>query len=53
MMMYSNSFTSITVGGKTTRRIKINADVKQGCPLSLLLFNLILTNINLIFKTFK
>lgn len=40
--MYSNSNTSITVRGKTTRRISINAGVKQGCPLSRLLFNLIL-----------
>ena len=40
--MYFNSNTSITVRGKTTRRISINAGVKQGCPLSLLLFNLIL-----------
>ena len=30
--MYSNSNTSITVRGKTTRRISINAGVKQGFP---------------------
>ena len=42
MEMYSNSFTSITVGGKTTRHIKINSGVKQGCLLSPLHFNLIL-----------
>ena len=40
--MYLNSFTTISVGGKSTRKIKINSGVKQGCPLSPLLFNLIL-----------
>ena len=40
--MYTESYTKITVGGKTARRIKINSGVKQGCPLSPLLFNLIL-----------
>ena len=40
--MYSKATTTISVGGKTTRRVKINAGVKQGCRLSLLLFNLII-----------
>ena len=40
--MYSKATTTISVGGKTTRRVKINAGVKQGCPLSPLLFNLII-----------
>ena len=42
MSMYEHSTTNITVGGKTTRAIKINAGVKQGCPLSPLFFNLII-----------
>ena len=37
--MYMDSYTSITVGGKTTRQIKINSGVKQGCPLSSPLLN--------------
>ena len=40
--MYANSYTRISVGGKSTRRIKINSGVKQGCPLSPILFNLII-----------
>ena len=40
--MYKKATTVITVGGKTTRKLKINAGVKQGCPLSPLLFNLII-----------
>ena len=40
--IYTNSGTRISVGGKSTRRIKINSGVKQGCPLSPLLFNLII-----------
>ena len=37
--MYRQAKTVIGVGGKFTRRIKINAGVKQGCPLSPLLIN--------------
>ena len=40
--MYSKATTTISVGGKTTRRVKINAGMKQGCQLSPLLFNLII-----------
>ena len=39
--LYTDSFTSITVGEKTTRRIRINSGIKQECALSPLLFNLI------------
>ena len=39
--MYRHATTEVTVGGRT-RKIQINAGVKQGCPLSPLLFNLIL-----------
>ena len=42
MEMYQNATTRISVGGKTTRDIKINAGVKQGCPLSPLFSNLII-----------
>ena len=42
MEMYENARTRITVGDRTTREIKINAGVKQGCPLSSLLFHLII-----------
>ena len=41
MEMYKNATTRISVGGRTTRSIQINAGVKQGCSLSPLLFNLI------------
>ena len=40
--MYHHATTEVTVGGQTTRKIRINAGVKQGCRLSPLLFNLIL-----------
>lgn len=40
--MYRHATTELTVGGKTTRRIKINAGVKQGCPLSPLRFSIII-----------
>ena len=40
--MYRHATTEVTVGGRTTRKIQINAGVTQGCPLSPLLFNLIL-----------
>ena len=40
--MYTESYTKITVGRKTARQIKMNSGVKQRCPLSSLLFNLIL-----------
>ena len=42
LAMYKDASTKLTVGGKTTRRININSGVKQGCPLSPLLFNLII-----------
>ena len=40
--MYEKATTAVSVGGKTTRKVRINAGVKQGCPLSSLLFNLII-----------
>ena len=40
--MYQNSSTIITLKGKSTRRIAINSGVKQGCPLSPLLFNIVM-----------
>ena len=42
MSMYKKATTQIPVGSKTMRKININARVKQGCPLSPLLFNLII-----------
>ena len=32
--MYEKATTAVSVGGKTTRKVRINAGVKQGCPLS-------------------
>ena len=40
--LYAGALTNISVGKTMTRAININAGVKQGCPLSPLLFNLIL-----------
>ena len=42
LAMYKDASTKLTVGGKTTTKININSVVKQGCPLSPLLFNLII-----------
>ena len=40
--LYSNTFTTISVNGQKTRTIQINSGVKQGCPLSPLLFNFVI-----------
>ena len=40
--MYEKATTAVSVGGKTTRKVRINAGVKQGCLISPLLFNLII-----------
>jgi hypothetical protein len=40
--MYEGSSSTIEVGGNRTRKIDWNRGVKQGCPLSPLLFNLCL-----------
>lgn len=42
LVMYRGASNVIRVGGKFTRRININAGVKQGSPLSPLLFNVIM-----------
>ena len=42
MEKYSGVTTRISIGEKVTRQIKIRAGVKQGYPLSPLLFNLII-----------
>lgn len=42
MDMYEGPTIQLTVGRKTMGRININAVVKQGCPLSPLLFKLII-----------
>ena len=42
MEMHKNSKARITVGGRTSKEIKINARVKQGLPMSPLLLNLII-----------
>ena len=38
--MYANTCTEISVGGRTTRKIETNSGIKQGCPRSPFLFNL-------------
>ena len=41
--MYAEAITKLTVGGKTSRKIKINTVViMKGSPLSPLLFNLVI-----------
>ena len=40
--LYTNASTTITNGNGSTRRILINSGVKQGCPLSPFLFNLVM-----------
>ena len=40
--IYTNTNTEISVGSKTTWKIKINSGVKQNCLLSPLLFNLVI-----------
>ena len=42
LVMYRGASNVIRVGGKFTRRININTRVKQGSPLSPLLFNVIM-----------
>ena len=51
--MYEKATTVITVGGKSTRKIRINAGVKQGCPLSPLLFSLIIDELIVELKKLK
>ena len=45
MCMYRQATTVIRVGSKFTRRIKINAGVKQACPLSPLLINRVINEL--------
>ena len=42
MDMYQQATTVIGAGGKITRKIQIKAGVKQGCPLSPFLFNIVM-----------
>ena len=37
-IMYTNIYSNIEINGTTTRRINIMRSVRQGCPLSMLLF---------------
>ena len=53
MGMYTHATTTLTVGGKSTRKIQINAGVKQGCPLSPLLFNLVIDELLEKLRTMK
>lgn len=36
---YDNAFTKVRIGGNESERVNINKGVKQGCPLSPLIFN--------------
>jgi hypothetical protein len=40
--LYTEATTSISVGGKNTSSMPLTSGVKQGCPLSPILFNLVL-----------
>ena len=42
MEIYYHSATRISIGGRKTRCLNIISGVKQGCPLSPFLFNLIM-----------
>ena len=53
MDMYKRSTTKISVGSQTTRTKDVNSGVKQGCPLSPLLFNLIMDELLERLKTKK
>ena len=43
--LYSGASTQIRTTVGKTRQIQINAGVKQGCPLSPILFNLVLDSL--------
>lgn len=40
--LYDEAFSSLLIGGSLTEKIKINRSVRQGCPLSMVLFVLYL-----------